>query len=470
MKAIVHGRLSWAALALVVLVAGCPRVPTRPAELLPLVEIQVSNTPATIDDYVTWSPTWARARLINRGVVRDSLLVVLQNMDTTRGGQLRFALAQSPWPAATTATSPSITVGLRADGSWTPFVIAGAFGHPSIRDKDAVIEAREVRKDGVVLGRHALMVRVRKNANTLSAEERDRFLRALAKLNLVFGTYAPFQLIHSVTNGATYPSQAHHRAAFLPWHRAFLLRLERELQAVDPAVTLPYWRFDQPAPNVFNEEFMGVSDQPIPNQNVVRFAPDNPLRVWAILGLPGVLRRPAYLPTQAPSGLNDELTTLALGAGVYGSFRFMENNPHDPAHTTTGGPGNWLYSISTAVQDPLFFLLHTNVDRLWAKWEYTYGRYDPSDVNVYSPQGSHPVGTCPDLGHYLLDTMWPWNGATSPTDPCRPSTAPDGPLPLTTPGLFTPPPQPRPFDLIEYRMHALNISGMGFAYDDVPFN
>ena len=48
------------------------------------------------------------------------------------------------------------------------------------------------------------------------------------------------------------------RPRFLPWHRAYLLDLERELQAIDPSVALPYWRFDQPAPNLFTPEFLGV--------------------------------------------------------------------------------------------------------------------------------------------------------------------------------------------------------------------
>jgi tyrosinase len=40
-------------------------------------------------------------------------------------------------------------------------------------------------------------------------------------------------------------AQAHGDRGFLPWHRAYLLDLERELQGIDPQVTLPYWRFDR---------------------------------------------------------------------------------------------------------------------------------------------------------------------------------------------------------------------------------
>ena len=36
--------------------------------------------------------------------------------------------------------------------------------------------------------------------------------------------------------------------------------------AIDPSVALPYWRFDQSAPNVFTRDFMGESDAPPTNR------------------------------------------------------------------------------------------------------------------------------------------------------------------------------------------------------------
>ena len=52
--------------------------------------------------------------------------------------------------------------------------------------------------------------------------------------------------------------QAHGAPGFLPWHRAYILDLERELQAIDPSVALPYWRFDRPAPNLFTLDFFEI--------------------------------------------------------------------------------------------------------------------------------------------------------------------------------------------------------------------
>jgi len=435
-----------AALAL----AAC--VSTRPGELLRVVEVEVNQTPATIDDYVTWSPTPCRIRLSFGSSGASSVNVVLQNEDPTQGGQLRFA--PSPLAAGQTATLPSLPLVVPGDGSWVSFFVAGQFGSPSLRDKDAVIEAREDRTDGVVLGRQALMVRVRKNANALAAEERDRFLDALAKLNMTFGNYDVFQQIHSIAF-----SEAHGGPAFLAWHRTFILRLERELQAIDPSVTLPYWKFDDAAPKVFSPDFMG--DNSGTNPSVANFTPGNPLYTWTLPGVSVIQRQPAYLPTDSPAlvaGVYDETTTLLLGnSGLYSDFRNMENNPHGQIHVVTGG-GGYLSAVPQAVNDPLFFLLHCNVDRLWAKWQYWKQRYDATQISSYDPQGT---SGSPANGQAVLDTMWPWNGVTSPP---RPSTAPGGFFPVQF-GLNAPPINPRPADAIDYEAS----SGMGFAYDDVPF-
>ena len=167
----------------------------------------------------------------------------------------------------------------------------------------------------------------------------------------------------------------------------------------------------------------------------------------------------AFALAQAAWGTNQSpRTTLLLGnSGLYSDFRNMENNPHGQIHVVTGG-GGYLSAVPQAVNDPLFFLLHCNVDRLWAKWQYWKQRYDATQISSYDPQGT---SGSPANGQAVLDTMWPWNGVTSPP---RPSTAPGGFFPLQF-GLNAPPTNPRPADAIDYEAS----SGMGFAYDDVPF-
>jgi tyrosinase len=229
--------------------------------------------------------------------------------------------------------------------------------------------------------------------------------------------------------------------------------LERFLQAIDPSVALPYWRFDQAAPNIFTPDFLGSSD----SLGTVQFSPANPLRFWVTDGVQGINRRPFFPTNTAPPGLLNELQTLGLGS-VYKAFRVLEGNPHGTAHTSFGGS---ISQIPTAAKDPLFFLLHCNVDRLWAKWQKKFVRFDPAQASSFDSNlpGGNPIG------HNLGDTMWPWNGITGGN---RPPTAPGGPMPavltVTAPGL-----KPRVQDSLDYNGSVKSQDALGFDYDDVPF-
>jgi tyrosinase len=317
------------------------------------------------------------------------------------------------------------------------------------------------------------MVRIRKDANTLTADEATRFVNAIARLNLGLGGYLTYQQIH--TDAGSPFSPGHGGPAFLAWHRAYVLRYERELQAIDPSVALHYWRFDAAASNIFSSVFMGA---PPATGTSTTFDPTNPLSVWTIESLSGIPRGPRFTPNQSPTdfGIRTETATLALGGPgeTYDAFRTMEGNPHGSAHGLAGWFGGWIGSVPTAVRDPLFFLLHSNVERLWAKWQWIYARQDPLAAGSYSPQGPY-VGTgIVRLGHYADDTMWPWDGRTGIVvagEPLseRPSTAPGGALPSALGG-WGPPAWPRPKDVIDYdRWTLLGTSGLGFGYDDVPF-
>ena len=148
--------------------------------------------------------------------------------------------------------------------------------------------------------------------------------------------------------------------AFLPWHRAYVLDLERELQRVDPAVALPYWRFDRPAPKVFSKDFMGAPEgAPSPAGGTAALSLTNPLNAWSIEGKPGIDRHPAFadprrLPATSSNGeVRSDKALLALAHDrnldyayidlVTGpdqiqsdpGFRdILEGNPHSRAHVS----------------------------------------------------------------------------------------------------------------------------------------
>jgi tyrosinase len=402
------------------------------------VELQINNSITPDARFVSWSPSPCRIRVTNpSGANTPTVNVNITGVSAASGGAVAFRSGTAG------AFSSSVTLTVPVNGASVPFFAVGKFGRPSVNNGDVKIEAR---LGTTLVGSVPVMVRVRKNADTLTAGERDRFVSAFAKLNNQgLGRFADFRNMHVTVS----LPQAHGAPGFLPWHRAYLLDLERGLQAIDPSVALPYWRFDQPAPNIFKLDFFGASDA----LGTVKFSATNPLQFWKTDGVQGINRRPLFNTAVAPPGLFTEAQTLGIG-NLYKSFRTMEGNPHGLAHTSFGGS---IQDPSTAPKDPLFFLLHCNVDRLWAKWQRQNGRFDPAVAASYD---SNPASK---PGHKLPDTMWPWNGVTGGT---RPPTAPGGPM-AASPCVAAPGLQPRVQDCLDYHGVINAASNMGFDYDDV---
>jgi tyrosinase len=402
-------------------------------------EIQINNSADPRARYVTWAPSPCRIRVTNpSGVTAPFVNLRISGTSVAGGGRVQFR------ESAADAFAAAITLRVPTNGTSVPFFTAGRFGSPSRSDQDVTIEAR---RGNTLTGSVRAMVRIRKNANVLTTAERNRLVAALAQLNNQGrGRFADFRDMHTAVSSA----QAHGAKGFLPWHRAYLLDLERELQNIDPSVALPYWRFDQASPNIFTPDFLGAAD----NLGTVAFSATNPLQFWVTDGVQGINRRPFFNTGNAPGGVRTEAQTLALGA-AYPAFRTLEGNPHGSAHVSFGGS---ISSVPTAARDPLFFLLHCNVDRLWAKWQKQNNRFN------HALAASYEAGAAP-VGHNLPDTMWPWNGITGGT---RPPTAPGGAM-ASSPCVAAPGGQPQVRQQLDYQGSVSAASRLGFDYDDVPF-
>jgi tyrosinase len=422
-------------------------------------EITIAGADDTGANYITWSPVHGSISLVEADGSTELVDVVLRNKNPNgEGGQVVFR------DAIPGEEQDSLRLSLPADGTPVELFVAGKFGRPSLDDEDAVIEAVEANS-GDVLSTKALMVRIRKNANNLTEDERDRFLEAFADLNgWGMGRFRDFRDMH--TNASDL--EAHRNHGFLPWHRAYLLDLERELQQIDPSVALPYWRFDEPAPNLFTREFIGVPN----NDGILQFEPGHPLEFWETDGGTFITRTPLF-DTETSSAnpgppfepLRDQAATLNLG-NRYADFSDMEINPHGSAHISFTG---FIRSIHTAARDPLFFLLHCNVDRLWARWQWLNQRFDTTDPDTYPAQGSAGDPNSIRVGHNLLDSMWPWNqimGTGPPND--RPPTAPGGTL-AASPAAAAPGPTPIVGDMIDYQGTLDPGNRLGFGYSRVRF-
>lgn len=428
-------------------------------------EIIINNSADPAVNYIGWAPVAGQIRLVDPGTATQPVKVVLKNLDPTGGGQVVFYADRS----GTGKDELKLTLPLGGDP--VEFFVGGKFGSPSTRDRDASI-ASVLATSGDMLGSLALMVRIRKDAETLTADERNDFISAIAEFNGGgAGRYMDFRNVHR--GGGI--DEAHSEAGFLPWHRAFLLDLERELQQLNPAVSLPYWRFDTPAPKLFTRAFIGITSSTV--GGLVDVDPSNPLNQWKTDGLPGILRGPRdpALPPLAPIRTEAQTLNLGLVGALYREvffvggeprvrgFSSMEGNPHGTAHSGFSG---FLPGLNLAARDPLFFLLHANVDRLWAKWQWVFERFDSSLTQTYTYPGLATDPGAVRIGHNLQDTMWPWNKSIVPPRPTTPAPGGDFPASLLTaaPGL-----SPKVDQLIDYQGVRSAAHRLGFDYDDVPF-
>jgi tyrosinase len=416
------------------------------------IEVRVNGTADASGRYVTWAPAPCELRVTDADGATAPITVRLRTRPRSRG-----RLVFRTQPAA--APVPELEVRLDHRGRPSSLFVAGEFGAPSRADGDAVLEVRRGTTT-TVLASVPMMVRIRKNAETLTAAERNRFLRALARLNdRGAGIFRDFRNVHTDDTS----DEAHGLDGFLPWHRAYLLDLERELQRIDPSVTLPYWRFDQPAPKLFRTTFFGAPDA----SGLARLSATNPLQLWMTDGIPGIDRSPLFDVTvsgaDGPLGPVTPEGVIVQANVPYGTLRpVFEGNPHGRAHISFDG---WISAIGTAAKDPLFFLLHCNVDRLWAKWQWFRRRFDATRTESYPFVGSATSARRTRIGHNALDTMWPWNNVRGGA---RPLTAPRQPFP-GSPTVAAPAVRPTVGAMLDFQGRADPARRLGFDYDDVPY-
>jgi Common central domain of tyrosinase/von Willebrand factor type A domain len=224
----------------------------------------------------------------------------------------------------------------------------------------------------------------------------------------------------------------HEAPAFLPWHREFVNRFEGLLHRVDPTLSLHYWNVTQhptQAPqagggtfNIFDSNFMGsATDEAgepwksnnfynpnMPNRsNDPDAANNNPFDP------PAIIRRSvrAFDPNNPGSSRPDQIEA-ALNESTYPTFRLALETIHNRAHNFIRGT---LSDPHTSFRDPFVFLLHSNIDRLFAQWQLRANvddRVDPDLVygSETNTRGSGDVRTRdPTWG--ILSPVEPWAGA-----------------------------------------------------------
>ena len=274
-------------------------------------------------------------------------------------------------------------------------------------------------------------MRIRRNVKFLSSADKGRFANAVVALkgqpsvlhpgNPQLSRYDDYPEIHMNAMMAS-PGWAHRLPAFFPWHREMLLQFENDLAAIDPLVTIPYWDWPDAASNPFTVDFLGGDGDPADSDKVKTgpFAKGGAnawtLKVEDNVGDPDFLQRSFGTDATAMSLPTASDVDTALSVDHYDSFPWsgsssgvranVENNLHNLVHRWVSGT----MGMMTSPNDPVFWLHHCNIDRLWAVWQRLHPGASP-----YLPAGGAAQG------HNLMDAMIfndtppaPWAGTFTP--------------------------------------------------------
>jgi tyrosinase len=167
---------------------------------------------------------------------------------------------------------------------------------------------------------------------------------------------------------------------FMPWHRMYVYYFEQIVRAYVIANdgpgnwALPYWNYDGGGDSAMLPPAFRNTNSPL-------YTPQRATSINA-----GAPMSPAVTSAAAAFAL-----TTFTGAGEFGGGNIaapvqfysepgqLEQTPHNVVHTTVGGRTGLMSNILTAAQDPIFWLHHANIDRLWWQWMRQNGNSNPSD-------------------------------------------------------------------------------------------
>jgi tyrosinase len=189
---------------------------------------------------------------------------------------------------------------------------------------------------------------IRKSAAAMTPDDWTRFRSVWKQLNLD-GRIGEYTRTHR-----TFLSQ-HNSLRFLPWHREFLARLENDMHLIDPCVTLPYW--DTVASPSFPAGIAAGIETDWPP--AIRYMTNGTLDTTdAVTRNIGGNALPAA--TLLTTLMND--ATFTLFTGKLEQF-------HNSIHMFVGGD---MASIMSASQDPIFWMVHAYIDKIWSTWQVTH--------------------------------------------------------------------------------------------------
>jgi hypothetical protein len=269
---------------------------------------------------------------------------------------------------------------------------------------------------------------VRRNFAHLSPGDQQAYIQAVLQADLAtFSDGVSYwdkqDQIHQATHN-------HGGNSFIPWHREFVNRYEALLQKSSPDVALHYWDWTED-PTAASDGAGGTVD--LSDSTLFGTFAGQMNGALAALHNGGTLagsRDDTGDPADPPQSVtrskspgapavSSDATIVASSNGQpqasqWTAFRLALEGAHNTVHGYIGGD---IGGAHQAFEDPFVFLLHSNVDRLFAMWQTQTGqewRLDPSQV--YGDQSNTS-----NEGD-ILAPLQPWDGTVSSGAPIPPWT------------------------------------------------
>jgi Common central domain of tyrosinase/von Willebrand factor type A domain len=254
---------------------------------------------------------------------------------------------------------------------------------------------------------------IRRDISKVSQQERDRFIAAIVKLDTVKFfpdgvTYWDKQEdIHK--NAHFHGVNVHFGPGFIPWHRVIVNRLEGLLREVDPELSLHYWDWTTDPRStsggraaLFTPNFMGNANGDAGNLlNAFESTEDaetgnGHTKIWRDVA--GTAANSDGTPALASDA------TILAGTD-FQTFGDALKTAHDnTAHSYIGGT---ISDPHYSFHDPFVFLLHSNLDRLWAQWQT-----DPAHPERLNPATAYAGLSVADQTTLATENVEPWAGGT----------------------------------------------------------
>jgi len=209
-------------------------------------------------------------------------------------------------------------------------------------------------------------VMVRKSVYSLTPAEITSIKTGITAMKALPYTNPTSWLYQAAIHGTTLPdglpswNTCHQSGAgffFLAWHRMYCYFFERILRAKsgDPNLTLPYWDYQT---------------NPVIPPDYRSNTPGNPL-------YDGTRNASMNAGGSLPASISTAFDNALLNIPYY-DMQSDINGPHGSVHVSIGGN---MFNVSTAAKDPVFWLHHCDIDRLWEVWlDKCGGRANPGDA------------------------------------------------------------------------------------------